>query len=50
MTVSPPGHENYFEELTKLAPADRPRTRKPSASCVPATTPTSFRRWPLGPN
>ena len=43
MTVSPPGHEHYFEELAELVAAGARRSLRRSRNCEAATIPTSFR-------
>ena len=42
MTVSPPGHEHYFEELAKLD-LSAAVTQNPSATFAAATIPTNLR-------
>ena len=44
MTVSPPGHERYFEELAKLDRQGSPQMRRRSANYEPASIPTNCRR------
>ncbi|MGN5479771.1 hypothetical protein ACTMU2_31665 [Cupriavidus basilensis] len=36
MTVSPPGHEHYFEKLAELAAQEATATCKPLARCEEA--------------
>ena len=44
MTVSPPGHEHYFEELAEAVHATPRRTRMRSGRCDAVTTPISSPR------
>ena len=44
MTVSPPGHEQYFEELVKLVTKSGPPDATAIAKLRAASTPSNYRR------